>query len=98
MKLKDRVAIVTGATSGLGEAAALLFAEEGAKVAVSGRDETRGRKVAAAIAAAGGKAVFIRADVRIPRDCENLVAETLRAFGRRLDILFNNAGVYYAHN
>ena len=45
MKLKDRVAIVTGATSGLGEAAARLFAEEGAKVVVSGRNETRGRRV-----------------------------------------------------
>jgi NAD(P)-dependent dehydrogenase (short-subunit alcohol dehydrogenase family) len=98
MRLKDRVAIITGATSGLGEAAALLFAEEGAKVAVSGRDEARGRKVAAAIAAAGGTAVFVRADVRIPGDCERLVAETLSAFGGRLDILFNNAGVYYAHN
>ena len=98
MKLKDRVAIITGATSGLGEAAALLFAEEGAKVMVSGRDETRGKKVAAAIAAAGGTAVFARADVRRVADCERLVSETLRAFGGRLDILFNNAGVYYAHN
>src|SRR5262249_11128570 len=98
MKLKDRVAIITGATSGLGEAAAILFAEEGAKVAVSGRDEARGRKVAAAIAAAGGTAAFVRADVRIARVCERLVAETLSAFGGRLDILFNNAGVYYPHN
>jgi NAD(P)-dependent dehydrogenase (short-subunit alcohol dehydrogenase family) len=98
MKLKDRVAIITGATSGLGEAAARLFAEEGAKVAVSGRDESRGRKVAAAIAAAGGTALFVRADVRSAADCQRLVAETLRAFGGRLDILFNNAGVYYAHN
>ena len=98
MKLKGRVAIITGATSGLGEAAALLFAEEGAKVTVSGRDEARGKKVAAAIAAAGGTAVFVRADVRRAGDCERLVSETLRAFGGRLDILFNNAGVYFAHN
>jgi len=98
MKLKDRVAIITGATSGLGEAAALLFAEEGAKVAVSGRNEERGRKVATAIAAAGGTAIFVRADVTKAGDCERLVAETLRTFGGRLDILFNNAGVYYAHN
>src|SRR5262245_45126581 len=83
MKLRDRVAIITGATSGLGEAAALLFAQEGAKVAVSGRDEARGRKVAAAIAAAGGAAVFVRADVRQAGDCERLVAETQRAFGGR---------------
>jgi NAD(P)-dependent dehydrogenase (short-subunit alcohol dehydrogenase family) len=98
MKLQDRVAIITGATSGLGEAAALLFAEEGAKVVVSGRDEARGKKVFAAITAAGGTAVFVRADVRRAADCERLVSETLRAFGGRIDILFNNAGVYYAHN
>jgi NAD(P)-dependent dehydrogenase (short-subunit alcohol dehydrogenase family) len=97
-KLKDRVAIVTGATSGIGEASARLFAKEGARVTVAGRDETRGRSVAAAIAAEGGKAVFVRADVRVPADCERLVAETLRAFGGRLDVLFHNAGVYHPHN
>ena len=98
MKLKDRVAIITGATSGLGEAAAILFAEEGAKVVVSGRNEERGRKVVAAIGAAGGTAIFVRADVRLAADCERLVREALKAFGGRLDILFNNAGVYFAHN
>ena len=56
MKLKDRVAIVTGATSGIGEASALLFAQEGARVTVTGRDDARGRKVVAAIAEAGGTA------------------------------------------
>jgi len=95
MKLGDRVAIVTGATSGLGEAAARLFAAEGARVVVSGRDEARGRKVIAGIAAAGGTAVFVRADVTRAADCERLVAETLKAFGGRLDVLFHNAGVYF---
>lgn len=98
MKLKDRVAIITGGTSGLGEAAALLFAAEGAKVTVTGRDDARGRRVVAAIAAAGGTAIFVRADVRLPGDCERVVAETLGAFGGRLDILFNNAGVFHPHN
>jgi len=98
MKLKDRVAIVTGATSGIGEASARLFAEEGARVAVAGRDETRGRKVAAAIEASGGKTIFVRTDVTRADDCRRLVDETLRAFGGRLDVLFHNAGVYHPHN
>jgi NAD(P)-dependent dehydrogenase (short-subunit alcohol dehydrogenase family) len=98
MKLKDRVAIITGATSGIGEASARLFAEEGARVTVTGRDEGRGRRVVAAIEAAGGKAVFVRADVRLPGDCRRVVEETLSAFGGRLDILFNNAGVFHPHN
>ena len=98
MKLKDRIAIITGATSGIGEASALLFAAEGARVTVTGRDEARGRNVVAAIATAGGTAIFVKADVRLAGDCECVVAETLRAFGGRLDILFNNAGVYHPHN
>jgi NAD(P)-dependent dehydrogenase (short-subunit alcohol dehydrogenase family) len=98
VKLKDRVAIVTGATSGIGEASARLFAGEGARVVATGRDESRGRAVAAAIESAGGRAIFVRADVRVADDCRRTVEETLRAFGGRLDVLFHNAGVYHPHN
>lgn len=98
MKLKDHVAIITGATSGIGEAAAHLFAREGAKVVVSGRDERRGSKVVDAIANAGGTALFVRADVTRAADCERLVAETLNAFGGRIDVLFHNAGVFHPHD
>ncbi len=102
MRLKDRVALVTGGTSGIGEATALLFAAEGAKVAITGRNEQRGAAVVAAIVTGngagkkdrGGDAIFHRADVSVADDCKRAVEETVRAFGR-LDILFNNAGVYY---
>jgi NAD(P)-dependent dehydrogenase (short-subunit alcohol dehydrogenase family) len=98
MKLENRVAIITGATSGLGEAAAILFAREGAKVVAAGRDDTRGRKVVRAIESSGGTAAFVRADVTRASDCERLVAEALKAFGGRLDVLFHNAGVYFPHD
>jgi NAD(P)-dependent dehydrogenase (short-subunit alcohol dehydrogenase family) len=96
MRLKDKVAIVTGGTSGIGRATALLFAQEGARVAVVGRDPERGRQVVNEIHADGGEATFVRCDVRIPDECQRAVEKTLSAFGR-LDVLFNNAGVYYAN-
>jgi NAD(P)-dependent dehydrogenase (short-subunit alcohol dehydrogenase family) len=97
MRLVGKVALITGGTSGIGRATALLFAQEGAKVAITGRDEARGQEVAADIERSGGTAVFIRSDVRLADDCRRAVEGTLHAFGR-LDILFNNAGVYYPHN
>ena len=93
MRLHNKVALITGGNSGIGEATALLFATEGAKVAVSARDESRGHAVVDRILSQGGKAIFIRTDVRQPEDCRHAVDETVRAFGR-LDILFNNAGVF----
>src|SRR5438270_7434038 len=94
MRLKDRVALITGGTSGIGEATALLFAKEGAKVAVTGRNGERGAAVAAKIKEFGSDGIFVRADVSVADDCRRAVDETVRAFGR-LDILFNNAGVFY---
>lgn len=96
MRLADKVALITGGTSGIGEAAALLFAKEGAKVAITGRNESRGHAVTSRILEQGGHAVFIRTDVRKANECSRAVDETLAAFGH-LDILFNNAGVFYPH-
>jgi NAD(P)-dependent dehydrogenase (short-subunit alcohol dehydrogenase family) len=97
MRLVDRVALITGGTSGIGEATALLFAAEGASVGIVGRDAERGHVVEELIRSSGGHAVFVSADVRRAEDCKRAVAETVDAFGR-LDVLFNNAGVYVAND
>src|SRR6516225_5850782 len=94
MKLKDKVALITGGTSGIGEATALLFAREGAYVAITGRNPERGRSVMEMIRTSGGRAAFIATDVRLAADCRRTVEETIRSFGR-VDILFNNAGIFY---
>jgi NAD(P)-dependent dehydrogenase (short-subunit alcohol dehydrogenase family) len=94
MRLKDRIALITGGTSGIGEATALLFSKEGASVAITGRNQERGAAVVQQIKQQGGDALFIRADVSLAADCRRAVDETISAFGR-LDILFNNAGVFY---
>jgi NAD(P)-dependent dehydrogenase (short-subunit alcohol dehydrogenase family) len=96
MRLQDKVALITGGTSGIGEATATLFATEGAKIAITGRNETRGNSVTEQITKKGGHAVFILSDVRKSSDCQLAVDEILRAFGH-IDILFNNAGVFYPH-
>jgi NAD(P)-dependent dehydrogenase (short-subunit alcohol dehydrogenase family) len=97
MRLGNKVALITGGTSGIGSATARLFAQEGAAVGITGRSEQRGRDVVRRIEEDGGKAMFTRADVRVDDDCRRAVAETVDAFGR-LDVLFNNAGVYIAND
>lgn len=97
MRLENRAALITGGTSGIGEATCLLFGKEGANVAVVGRNTERGTSVAKRISDAGGTAIFVQADVRNSDDCRTAVDRTLEAFGR-LDILFNNAGSYYAND
>lgn len=94
MRLNGKVALITGGTSGIGRATAIKFAEEGAKVAITGRNETRGKEVISSIESGGGTGIFIRSDVRFPDECQRTVEQTLIAFGR-LDVLFNNAGVFF---
>jgi NAD(P)-dependent dehydrogenase (short-subunit alcohol dehydrogenase family) len=91
-RLKDRVALVTGGGSGIGRATAIRLAEEGAKVAVNDINPATGQEAVKTITDAGGKAVFIQADVSKVAECERIVAETVKVFGR-LDILVNNAAV-----
>ena len=89
--LKDRVAIVTGGTQGIGRASALRLAAEGARVVAVARGEERLALVAGEIRAAGGTALPVRADVGKASDCARVIDETVKAFGR-IDILVNNAG------
>lgn len=93
MRLENKVAIVTGAGQGIGEAAAIKMGEEGAKVVVSDINEETGNAVAERIRGAGGEAVFVAADVSNVDDVKALMASTKEAFGR-LDVLHNNAGVH----
>jgi NAD(P)-dependent dehydrogenase (short-subunit alcohol dehydrogenase family) len=91
-QLENKVAIITGAGSGIGKAAALLFAKEGAKVVVSDINEKNGNSAVEEIKNSGGEALFIKADSSRPEDNEALVQQTLQQFGS-LDIAVNNAGI-----
>jgi NAD(P)-dependent dehydrogenase (short-subunit alcohol dehydrogenase family) len=93
MRLQGKTALVTGATSGIGEVIAEAFAREGARVGVVGRNEQRGKQVAERIRAAGGSATFLAADLTSKTDIEHLVKQADKTFGL-VDILVNNAGIY----
>jgi NAD(P)-dependent dehydrogenase (short-subunit alcohol dehydrogenase family) len=90
-KPERKVALVTGALTGIGRAAAIAFAQEGAKVVVSGRREKQGQELAAELQALGAEAIFVRTDVRNDDDVRKLVDQTVNRFGR-LDIAVNHAG------
>ncbi len=92
MRLKGRVAIITGGNSGIDRATALLFAREGAKVVVAGRNAARGKKVVDEITEHGGRAIFVKTDVSKSSDARAMVEKTIATFGR-VDILFNNAAL-----
>src|SRR5438067_1581912 len=92
MRLAGKVAIVTGAASGIGRATAALFAREGARVVVADVDEQRARETVGQITAAGGEAVFARTDVGLDADVERMVRTAVERWGK-LDVLHNNAGI-----
>ena len=97
MKLKDKVAIITGATKGIGLACAQEFAQEGAKVVLTGRSQDLGEKAAAEIRAGGGDAMFVRCDVSKKDQIDHLVQKTVEHYGR-IDVVVNNAGVNHSAN
>ena len=92
MRLENKVAIVTGATSGMGRATAYLFAKEGAKVVITGRNEERAKEVVDNIKAGGGEAIYVLGDASDLAFCDEIVNKTIEAFGT-VDILVNNAGM-----
>ncbi len=90
--LNGKVAIITGGASGIGRAAAMLFAREGAAVVVVDLKEAEGQDVAEQITRDNGKAIFVKADVSRAEDCRKAIQKAVEVFGK-LDILFNNAGI-----
>jgi len=91
-RLQDKVAIVTGGGTGIGRGIALAYAREGAIVVIANRREEKGQGVVNEIEREGGRALFVRTDIRSLPDIDNLVERTVEAYGR-IDILVNNAGV-----
>ena len=92
LNLKNKVVIVTGASSGIGAASAMAFAKEGAFVVLADVKVSRGEELVGRIQSEDGKAIFIKCDVSVENDIKNMVAKTIEKFGR-LDCAFNNAGV-----
>jgi NAD(P)-dependent dehydrogenase (short-subunit alcohol dehydrogenase family) len=98
-RLLDKTALVTGATSNIGRAIAVAFADEGAHVVVSGRSAERGAEVIEEIRAAGGRADFVRANLDgSAKASRDLAAEATRVLGGRIDVLVNNAGIFPSGN
>ncbi|MFX0040682.1 MAG: SDR family NAD(P)-dependent oxidoreductase [Candidatus Heimdallarchaeota archaeon] len=91
MRLEGKIAIITGAGAGIGEATAILFAKEGAKVCCNSVSMSA-KKVAAKIKSTGGEAIFVQSDVSEEEEASRIIEKTIETYGK-LDILFNNAGI-----
>jgi NAD(P)-dependent dehydrogenase (short-subunit alcohol dehydrogenase family) len=95
MRLENKVALITGAGSGIGKETSLLFAKEGAKVVAVDVNDAAGHQAVDLIKQSGGQAIYVHADVSKASDCENMVAQAENTFGK-LNVLFNNAGISHA--
>ena len=96
-RMKNKIAVITGSGLGLGEAMALLFSREGAKIVVFDINETAGRETVGQIREQGGEAIFVHGDVSNPDDATRLIHDAVDAYGR-VDVLVNNAGVHVDEN
>jgi NAD(P)-dependent dehydrogenase (short-subunit alcohol dehydrogenase family) len=92
-RLDNKVAIITGSTGGIGQGIAEMFAQESAKVVISGRNSETGEEVARNIRDSGGEAVFIQTDVSKESDCQNLIQKTVELYDK-IDVFVNNAGIF----
>ncbi len=97
MKLKDKVAIVTGSSKGIGQGIAQVFSDEGAKVVVVCRKEEEGIAMAKKLGSEQGRAIFVKTDVSNSEAIQNLINKTVKEFGQ-IDILVNNAGYHISKN
>ncbi|MCL4249922.1 MAG: glucose 1-dehydrogenase [Anaerolineae bacterium] len=97
MRLENKVALITGAASGIGRETALLFAQEGASVVVADVNDAEGQETVRQVELGGGKAVYVHSDVSKAADCENMVNVAETTYGK-LNILFNNAGIMHSND